>query len=114
MSGIQMHHAKLWFAGINENWKLAEFEIHEIQEGLDEINQFNDDRPESKAIPMINPSVDSVSTAINKMNVLEFKNSYLLLTNTCNECHKATNHEFNVVTIPMNLPVTNQDFKVQH
>jgi len=28
MSNIQMHHAKLWFAGINQNWELADFEIH--------------------------------------------------------------------------------------
>ena len=31
MSGIQTHHAKLWFAGINENWKLAAYEIKEIK-----------------------------------------------------------------------------------
>ena len=29
MSNIQAHHAKLWFAGQNHNWKLADFEIHE-------------------------------------------------------------------------------------
>lgn len=28
MSGIQAHHSKLWFAGQNENWKLADFEVH--------------------------------------------------------------------------------------
>jgi len=28
MSNIQVHHAKLWFAGINQNWELADFEIH--------------------------------------------------------------------------------------
>ena len=27
MSQIQVHHAKLWFAGKNENWELANFEI---------------------------------------------------------------------------------------
>ena len=34
MSGIQVHHNKLWFAGQNENWKLADFEIHEIMEAI--------------------------------------------------------------------------------
>jgi len=34
MSGIQTHHAKLWFAGLYQNWELAGFEMHEIQEGL--------------------------------------------------------------------------------
>ncbi len=31
MSSIQMHHAKLWFAGKNENWDLANFEMEEIR-----------------------------------------------------------------------------------
>jgi len=40
MTGIQVHHAKLWFAGQNQNWSLADFEIHEIGESLDDINEF--------------------------------------------------------------------------
>ncbi len=27
MSGVQVHHAKLWFAGKNNNWKLADLTI---------------------------------------------------------------------------------------
>ena len=54
MSGIQVHHEKLWFAGINQNWKLADFEIHEIMEALDDIQNVNTDRPEVKSIKMIN------------------------------------------------------------
>ena len=34
MSGIQAHHSKLWFAGQNQNWKLADFEVHEIMEAV--------------------------------------------------------------------------------
>ncbi|HEV8284278.1 MAG TPA: hypothetical protein VGQ09_08205 [Chitinophagaceae bacterium] len=111
MSSIQMHHAKLWFAGINNNWKLADFEIHEIQEALEDIQKFNTDRPESKVIGMINPAIDSVSNAIKRQNEQLFKNSYSFLTNTCNNCHKATEHEFNMVTVPSVSPVSNQDFK---
>ncbi|MGH2563654.1 MAG: hypothetical protein ACRDE5_04015, partial [Ginsengibacter sp.] len=32
MGGIQMHHAKLWYAGINDNWELAQYEIDELKE----------------------------------------------------------------------------------
>ena len=111
MSSIQAHHAKLWFAGINENWKLAEFEIHEIQEALESIQKFNNDRPESKVIGMINPAMDSLSNAIRQQRQSVFKSSFILLTNTCNNCHKATKHEFNVVTVPANPPIGNQSFK---
>ena|SRR5258706_10650499 len=111
MSGIQTHHAKLWFAGQDQNWELADFEVHEIQETLDAIQKFCSDRPEVKAIGMINPSIDSVNKAIQQKDLALFRSSFVLLTNTCNNCHQATAHGFNVVTLPTNLPVVNQDFK---
>src|ERR1700746_2670892 len=43
MLAIQLHHAKLWFAGQNQNWPLADFEVHEILESLDDIRQFCQD-----------------------------------------------------------------------
>ncbi|MFI5187434.1 MAG: hypothetical protein ACHQF0_11950 [Chitinophagales bacterium] len=111
MLGIQLHHAKLWFAGQNQNWPLADFEVHEILESLNDIQNFCKDRAEVKAIGMINPPLDSVMNAVQQKNLPLFKNSFVLLTNTCNNCHKATDHGFNIVTLPTNLPVVNQDFK---
>jgi len=114
MTSIQLHHAKLWFAGINNNWKLADFEIHEIQETLDDIQKFNTDRPETKSIVMIYPALDSVNHAIAQHNSQQFKSSFMYLTNTCNICHRATEHEFNVVIIPSNPPTSNQSFEPLH
>jgi hypothetical protein len=108
MSGIQLHHAKLWFAGVNNNWKLANFEIDEIKETIEDIQKYDTDKPEVKSISMIVPAIDSVSNAISSHNIDRFKTGYILLTNTCNNCHNATNHEFNIITIPSALPVTNQ------
>ena len=111
MLGFQLHHAKLWFAGQNQNWPLANFEVNEMKESLEDIQKFCSDRPEVKAIGMIVPAIDSVNSAIQQKNISSFNNSFSLLTNTCNNCHKATAHGFNVVTIPTGLPVVNQDFK---
>jgi len=111
MSGIQMHHAKLWFAGLNENWPLADFEIHEIKEALEDVQKFCSDRPEVRSMKMIDMPVDSITMAIKDKNLSAFKKNFIFLTTTCNNCHKETNHEFNVVTVPVNLPVVNQDFK---
>ena len=111
MSGIQAHHAKLWFAGLNENWPLADFEVHEIQEALEDLGKFCTERPEIKSIRMIDGPLDSVIGSISNKNLSSFRNSFTYLTATCNNCHKETNHEFNVVTIPTSLPVVNQDFK---
>lgn len=113
MSGIQMHHAKLWFAGINRNWPLADFEIKELQEAFGNAEAMKDERKEAEAIPMIYGSLDSVNYAIQQKDPELFKHKFLSLTNTCNSCHKAVNFGFNVVTIPTAPPVTNQDFSAQ-
>jgi len=110
MSSIQVHHAKLWFAGQNKNWALADFEIHEIMEALDNIKKFETERKESEQIAMLNPALDSINAAITKKDTVQFKSSYVLLTNTCNNCHHAVNFEFNVVTIPDKPPFSNQIF----
>ncbi|MCW3105965.1 MAG: hypothetical protein JWQ09_471 [Segetibacter sp.] len=113
MSSIQSHHAKLWFAGQNENWKLADFEIHEIMEAIDDIKKYEIDRKESGLISMMEPSLDSVNNAIEHKDIIQFKNSYTLLTNTCNNCHKETDFEFNAVKIPDVSQFSNQEFKVK-
>jgi hypothetical protein len=61
MLGIQMHHAKLWFAGKNQNWKLATFELGEIQESIDDIKLYCTDRPEIKSLPMLYPALDNLN-----------------------------------------------------
>jgi hypothetical protein len=111
MSGIQVHHAKLWFAGQNQNWKLADFEINEIKEAIDDIKKYCTDRPEAASIIMIQPAIDSISNAILQKNIIQFKSDYILLTTTCNSCHHATTHAFNVIKIPDTPPFSNQDFK---
>lgn len=111
MSGIQTHHAKLWFAGINNNWPLANFEIQEIEEALEDVQKFCNDRPEIKFIGMIAPALDSTKNSIAHKSPQLFKSSFVLLTETCNNCHRETDHAFNVVTVPTELPVANQDFK---
>ena len=111
MSSIQVHHNKLWFAGQEQNWKLANFEIHEIQESIEDIEKYQTEREESQKIGMIKPALDSVVSAIELKNSTAFKNSFIQLTNTCNNCHKATNFGFNQVKIPDSPPFSNQVFK---
>jgi len=52
MSSVQIHLAKSWFAGKNENWRLADFEIHEITEKIEAIRTFQSDRKETQLIIM--------------------------------------------------------------
>ena len=111
MSSIQVHHAKLWFAGKNQNWELADFEMHEIAESIDAIKEYQTEREESKKVDMLKPSLEAVKDAIDKKDPALFNSSYLLLTSTCNNCHKAVNFGFNIVKVPETPPFSNQEFK---
>jgi len=113
MSAIQVHHAKLWFAGKNQNWGLANFEMGEIQESVDDIKQYCTDRPEVKSLPVLYPALDSLNNAIKLKSLERFETSFTGLTNTCNSCHQLTHHEFNVIKIPDTPPFTNQNFKAK-
>ena len=108
MMGIQVHHAKIWFAGKNQNWDLANFEVGEIKETLNDVKQYCTDRPEVKSLPIIYPALDSLANAIKAQNPQQFEKSFIFLTKSCNDCHETTHHGFNVIKIPDVPPVTNQ------
>lgn len=110
MGYIQIHHAKLWYAGKNENWDLAQFELDEIMETVENIQEYEQDRPESKEISMIKAPLDSIQVAIKEQDPALFKQHFITLTNTCNSCHRITNFSFNKIKIPDTPPFTNQDF----
>ncbi|MBS1750940.1 MAG: hypothetical protein JST63_13635 [Bacteroidetes bacterium] len=114
MGNVQVHHSKLWFAGKNQNWKLAGFEINEIKESFDDIKKYCTDRPEIKDIGMIEQPLQNITKAIEHKNLNEFINSYTVLTTTCNSCHKATNHGFNVITTPKTPPFSNQNYSLHN
>lgn len=111
MNTIQLHHAKLWFAGINKNWPLADFELHEISETLDDIRKYNSDRPEIKLIGMLEPPLNTLNGDIEQRDQAKFRTDYQTLTQTCNQCHQNTDHGFNVITEPTSPPVTDQRFQ---
>lgn len=110
MSGIQVHHAKLWFAGQGKNWKLADFEMGEIREAVEDIQHYCTDRPEIKSLPMLAPTLDTMDKAIKQQDEQAFTSAFATLTNTCNGCHHATSHEFNVIKVPDTPPFSNQVF----
>lgn len=111
MSNIQGHHVKLWFAGIEENWILANFELNEIKENIDNIKLYCKDRDEINSLPIILPALDSMKSSLETESLIKFKSNFNNLTQTCNICHKSTNHGFIQIKIPETNPFYNQNFK---
>jgi len=113
MTYVQIHHNKLWFAGQAQNWPLADFEVNEIKEAMQDIQKYETDRKESQTIIIAYPALDSVSMAIQQKNLAQFTRAYDGLTATCNQCHTVVNFPFNVVKIPDTPPFSNQVFDVK-
>jgi len=111
MLGVQLHHEKLWFAGSDKNWKLADFEIGEIKETVEQAQQIETDRPETQNLVMLTSPIKAISEAIASKDVEKFKLGYANLTGTCNSCHQLNHFEFNVIKTPTAPPVTDQEFE---
>jgi hypothetical protein len=111
MTDVQAHHAKLYYAGHYQNWKLADYELKELQEIFDDIKKYNSDRQEVNLVGMIQGPLNQVTNSIKNQDVKQFEDNFSALTNTCNACHVAAKYEFNVVKIPEEQMFSNQDFK---
>jgi hypothetical protein len=116
MGVIQVHHAKLWFAGTNENWKLVEFEIHEIEETFEKISELHGNRyNDSKLVPALAlPFLKSTREAAQNKDLPAFKERYNQLTAGCNSCHSDNGFDFIVIKTPTEPVFTNQDFKISN
>jgi hypothetical protein len=120
MTLTQMRHAKLWFAGEAGNWELVEYELDELNEGLDDAAKFH---PTHKDVELPIPAlIDKIMASPIKQlqEAAEAKDTGLFikrfdeLTDACNQCHQATDFGFNVVTRPTANPYSNQVFGPAH
>ena len=114
MSATQLRHAKLWFAGNAENWRLADFELTEIEEGFEDATKFH---PVFKDVPVATlldtfteQPLLRLKEAIESRDDRRFNKAFSELTSACNSCHKAAKREFIVITTPSESPVTNQKY----
>ncbi|HUL43913.1 MAG TPA: hypothetical protein VLY03_06110 [Bacteroidota bacterium] len=116
MSGVQLHFGKLYFAGQAENWKLADFELDEITENLDNAALM---RPEEHGVKLggvvdafKQSQLADLKHAVDTRNEKEFHQKYLESMAVCNSCHAATGRPFIVITEPTAPPVSNQRWAV--
>jgi len=116
MGVIQQHHAKLYYAGTKANWPLANYELGEIQESLDDAMNFY---PKFKEVPtplteliptMMKASLAQVRAAIEQKNEKSFAQAFGALSASCSNCHEAANHPFIKIQAPTEAMFSNQKF----
>lgn len=114
MLTIQLHHAKLWFAGKSGNWSLATYELDEINETFDDAAHWTptwQGHPIARLIhPMTSPALMDLHYAIVEHNPARFRHAFDQLSNACSACHTATGHDYIVIQRPDFPPLTNQRF----
>ena len=114
MTATQLRHAKLWFAGKNNNWALAAYEIDEIKEGFEDAARLHatfDGVPVAEMIKtIIDPRIEGLERAIKAKNGPQFIAAFDELTDGCNSCHTAAGKPFIRIQRPSEPPLSNQNF----
>jgi hypothetical protein len=117
MSFQQIRHDKLWLAAQAQNWKLAAYELDELEEGFDDVVRFHPTHKDSPlALTDVVPKImgqplRSTRVAIDARDPRAFVAAFDTLTAACNSCHQATNFGINVVRRPQDAAwFGNQDF----
>ena len=114
MTATQFRHAKLWFAGKENNWDLAAYEIDEITEGLDSAEKLfptHDGVPVADMIKAnIDPAIEELKKAVGARSSSKFSVAFDKLTSACNTCHTGANKPFIRIQRPASSPLSNQDF----
>jgi hypothetical protein len=114
MMHVQIHHAKLWLAGNARNWDLADYQVDELKELLEDIAKripVYKDVPIGKMIEATTMApVGDVEAAIKARDGKVFASAFDKFTAACNSCHEAANRAFIVVQRPTTSPFPNQSF----
>jgi hypothetical protein len=114
MTFTQIRHAKLWLAGNAANWELAEYEVDELKEALENTAKYV---PEYKGMPVgkmiesiaMGP-IEDVEKAIKAKEQKRFVTAFDKLTEACNSCHQSANRSFIVIQRPTGSAFPNQSF----
>ena len=110
----QIRHGKLWLAGSARNWELADYQIDELKEGLEDIVKYF---PVYKDMPVgsmteatVMAPIAEVEGAVKARDRARFVAAYDRLTAACNTCHRSANRPFIVVQRPVGSAYPNQSF----
>ncbi len=106
----QMRHIKLWFAGRGGNWALADYEIDELKEGFDDVNQVLGGDTVDKAV---GSPIAAIEKAVEAKDRAAFAAAFDHLTAGCNSCHHSLDRAFIVIQRPTSLPYSDQLFATQ-
>jgi len=105
MVATQVRHFKLWYAGIVQNWPLANYESMQIRDVITDTEHFYANKGGSKMSSMMTPTVDALDEAIKAKDEKKFVGAFGKLTAACNSCHDAAGFGFIKIRVPRLSPL---------
>ena len=114
MVATQLRHFKLWYAGVVQNWPLANYELTQIRDAIVDTERLYD-KGGSKMSTMMTPPTDDLADAIKAKDGRRFASAFGKLTAACNSCHEADGLGFIKIRDPRlspleTSPLSNESF----
>jgi hypothetical protein len=116
MQDLGTRHASLWFAGDAENWALASYMIHELEEVTGDIEtlhpEYDGVQVEAMLREMTTPAIEEIEAAIEAGDRAAFAAAFDRLTTACNQCHTAADRTAIVIQRPIAPPQSNLRYQL--
>jgi cytochrome c553 len=109
MVATQLRHFKLWYAGLVQNWQLANYELTQIRNAIADTRRLYPNSGGSDMSTMMSPA-DDLDDAIKATDSAKFSKAFTRLTAACNSCHEATGFGFIKVREPRLSPLETSPF----
>jgi cytochrome c553 len=112
MVATQLRHFKLWYAGIVQNWPLANYELSQIRDAIVDTERLYTNKGGSSMSmrTMMTPGADDLADAIKAKDGNKFANAFSKLTAACNSCHEAAGFGFIKIREPRLSPLETSPF----
>ena len=112
---VQPHHIKLWLAGKEANWALAEYEAKEVRSALANVAKARPvlrNQPVAELIKTFTGGpFEAIDAAVQDHDAAKFAAAYASLNGGCNGCHTALNQPQVVIKVPEQPFYPDQDFR---
>ena len=105
MVATQVRHFKLWYAGLVQNWPLANYELTQIRDVVNDTQRLFGNKGEAKLSATIEPATDELDQAIKAKDEQKFAKAFGKLTAACNSCHEAAGFGFIKIRVPRLSPL---------
>ncbi len=103
MSKMLYYTQKVGMAGKYQNWDLAGFYVHELEESVEVLADSHvvyDGVEVSNLAKNLEPLIEQLETHVKEGNAVEFPKTYQTLIRNCNNCHISANKPYIVVEAP--------------